>query len=148
MLVDGDDLAGSVERIAELLAVRAAGKPAVLVVDSLQTVRAIGTDTAGSPRERVDAVVRALKSMRDRHGFLVVATCELARGAYRSKALAEQINDLAAFKESGGIEYAAQTALVLRSVPDEPALVDVAVPKNRAYRKDAFRLGSTTPRRS
>lgn len=140
ILIDADDAAGSVEKVAEYLAAQAKGAPAVLVVDSLQTARALGTDAAGSPRERVDAVVRALKAARDRYGFLVVATCELARGSYRSKAQAEQINDLAAFKESGGIEYAAQTALVLRSVPDEPSLVDVSVPKNRAYRKDPFRL--------
>lgn len=34
----------------------------------------------------------------------------------------------------------AQTALVLRSVPDQSSLVDVTVPKNRAYRREPFRL--------
>jgi KaiC/GvpD/RAD55 family RecA-like ATPase len=140
ILVDGDDAAGSVEAVAELLAARAGGREAVLVVDSIQTARAAGTEDAGSPRERIDCVIRAMKTARDRHGLLVIATCELARGSYRSKNAADQINDLAAFKESGGIEYAAQTALVLRSVPNESDLVDVAVPKNRAYRKEPFRL--------
>lgn len=140
ILLDGEDEAGTVEGVAELVAKRAAGGVGVLVVDSIQTVRAAGTETVDSPRERVDAVVRALKSARDRHGLLVIATCELSRGAYRSRSLAETINDLAAFKESGSVEYAAQTALVLRSVPDEASLVDVTVPKNRAYRRDPFRL--------
>lgn len=140
ILLDGEDAAGSVEGVAELVAKRAAGGLGVLVVDSIQTVSASGTDVAPSPRERVDAVVRALKSVRDKHGLLILATCELARGAYRSRSVAETINDLAAFKESGAVEYAAQTALVLRSVPDEPNLVDVTVPKNRAYKRDPFRL--------
>jgi KaiC/GvpD/RAD55 family RecA-like ATPase len=138
-IVDSEDPSGTVEGVAELLS-RESGDQRVLIVDSIQTVRAEGTDGAQSPRERVDAVVRALKGVRDRHGFLILATCELARGAYRSRQVAETINDMAAFKESGGIEYAAQTALVLRSVPDEARLVDVTVPKNRALGREPFRL--------
>lgn len=112
----------------------------MLVVDSIQTIRAAGTDQAKDAREKVDVVVRALKAVRDRYGFLVIATCELSRGAYRSRSVSETINDLAAFKESGGIEYAAQTALVLRSVPEESNLVDITVPKNRAFKRNPFRL--------
>lgn len=140
VIVDADDPAGTVEGVAAMLAKYDEDLPRVLIVDSLQTVRASGTEEADSPRERVDAVVRAAKAARDRYGFLVIATCELARGSYRSRNVAETINDLAAFKESGGIEYAAQTALVLRSVPDEASLIDVTVPKNRALRRDGFRL--------
>ena len=140
ILIDGDEATGSVEAAVAQLVARAAGKDAVLVVDSIQTARALGSDAAGSPRDRIDCVVRAMKAARDKHGLLIIATCELARGSYRSKNTADQINDLAAFKESGSIEYAAQTALVLRSVPNEGELVDVAVPKNRAYRKEGFRL--------
>ena len=140
ILIDGDEAAGSVEAAVAQLVARACGADAVLVVDSIQTARAAGSDVAGSPRDRIDCVVRALKAARDKHGLLLIATCELARGSYRSKNTADQINDLAAFKESGSIEYAAQTALVLRSVANESELVDVAVPKNRAYRKEGFRL--------
>ena len=140
VLLDSDDDLGTVEGAAALLAQADPDFPRVLVIDSVQTVRALGTDDAASPRERVDAVVRALKTASQKYGFLVLATCELARGAYRSRNVAEAINDLAAFKESGGIEYAAQTALVLRSVPDDATLIDVTVPKNRAYRRDPFRL--------
>lgn len=140
LLVDGDEAQGTVEGVVDLLVAKTGGGGGVLIVDSIQTAKAKGTDTAGSPRERIDLVLKALKAARDKHGLLVMATCELARGSYRSRSTAEQINDLAAFKESGGIEYAAQTALVLRSVPDESSLVDVVVAKNRAYRKDPFRL--------
>jgi KaiC/GvpD/RAD55 family RecA-like ATPase len=140
VLVDSEDASGSVEAIAMMLAAIPTTGPRVLIVDSLQTVRAAGTETAKDARERVDTVVRALQAAREKYGFLVIATCELSRGAYRSRSVAEAINDLAAFKESGGIEYAAQTALVLRSVPDEASLVDVTVPKNRAYKRNPFRL--------
>ena len=139
-VVGEDDEGSTVEAAAALLAQKAEGQPAVLIVDSLQTVRCEGHDGKQSPKDRVDTVVRALKAVREKYGFMVVTTCELARGAYRSRNVAETINDLAAFKESGSIEYAAQTALVLRSVPEESQLIDVSVPKNRAYKRDFFRL--------
>jgi hypothetical protein len=111
----------------------------VLVVDSLQTAPALGTAEATSPRERVDAVVAACKRVAAR-GALVLATCELARGAYRSRDAKERIDDLAAFKESGGIEYGATCALVLRSVPETPDLIDATFAKNRVGTKLDFRL--------
>ena len=130
-LWDSDEDEISLERASKDLRATAGDLPSVLLVDSLQTVRVDGAAGAGSPRERIDAVVRAAKlaAKVDRH--LVVATSELARGAYRSRDVSESINDLAAFKESGGIEYALGLALVLRSRPDANGLVDVTVPKNR-----------------
>jgi hypothetical protein len=136
-VVDGDE-GWTLESAAACLAKRAPKGPAVLVVDSTQTVAAEGTESASNPRERVDAVVAALKRVVKAHPFLVLATSELARGAYRSRNNADHINDLASFKESGGVEYAAQTALVLRSLEGE--LVDVSVPKNRGGRKDGFTI--------
>lgn len=62
---------------------------------------------------------------------LVIATSELARGAYRNQQSADDTNPLAAFKESGGIEYGFGLALVLRSRKGTNDLVDVAVAKNR-----------------
>jgi hypothetical protein len=70
----------------------------------------------------------------------VFATCELNRGSYRTSDPVARVADLAAFKESGGIEYGASVALVLRSVKDEPDLVDVAFAKNRLGPRPEFRL--------
>jgi replicative DNA helicase len=136
-LLDGDE-GWTIETAAAHLATFTADQPGVLVVDSAQTVDAKGTVEAESPRTRADAVVRSLKHVVRSNPFLVLATSELARGAYRSRNTADQINDLAAFKESGSIEYAAQTAVVLRSVPDGGGAVDVAIPKNRGGKKDGF----------
>jgi hypothetical protein len=110
----------------------------VLLADSIQTLRAAGTEGA-EPRARVDAVVHALKSAT-RIGLLVLATCELARGAYRSNDPAQRTNSLAAFKESGSVEYGMDGALVLRTVSGEPDLVDVEVVKNRLGSRPEFRL--------
>lgn len=137
---DSDDEATTVEGVAAKLFEISQGKPAVLLVDSIQTVACDAGDAGGEPRHRVDSVVRALKRVTSKYKLLVIATCELARGSYRSKDAAAQINDLAAFKESGSIEYAAQTALILRSVAGEGDLFDVAVPKNRGLKKTPFRL--------
>ncbi len=139
-LVDGEDEGAYVEDVAAGLRKRAGTGPAVLVVDSLQTVAIRAHAGRESRREEIDAVVGALKSAAKRHGLLVVATTELARGAYRSKQAADQIDDLAAAKESGGIEYAATTLLVLRSVAGTPNIVDVAMPKNRLGQKLPFRF--------
>jgi hypothetical protein len=141
-LVDSDEEQATVEDVAGWIRARAAGGPAILLVDSLQTVRAAGTDDARDPRARVGAVMTALKAAA-RTGLLVGATCEVSRGAYGSRNPQDRIEDLAAFKESGGIEYGAHLALVLRSVADEVGLVDVTQPKNRwAHRgeRPAFRL--------
>jgi KaiC/GvpD/RAD55 family RecA-like ATPase len=143
-LVDSEDAddAITIERVStELAAKRGTGHASVLIVDSIQMAKAIGTESIDSPRERIDAVVKALKRAAKRDGHLVIVTSELARGAYRDN---NEINPLAAFKESGSIEYGVGTALVLRTVDGEPSLIDVAIPKNRIGRsadaKRPFRM--------
>jgi KaiC/GvpD/RAD55 family RecA-like ATPase len=143
-LVDSEDASESItiERVStELAAKRGAGHSSVLIVDSIQMAKAIGTESIDSPRERIDAVVKALKRAAKRDGHLVIVTSELARAAYRGD---NEINPLAAFKESGSIEYGVGTALVLRTVDGEPSLIDVSIPKNRIGRsadaKRPFRM--------
>lgn len=133
----------TIERVSrELSKARGVDEMSVLIVDSIQMAKAAGSEMIDSPRERIDAVVRALKAAAKRDGHLVIVTSELARGAYRDAGAA--INPLAAFKESGSIEYGAGTAIVLRTVDDAPGLVDVTVPKNRIGRsadaKKPFRM--------
>lgn len=151
-ILDADDDGHCVEEAAAWLdEMRPKGSPCALIVDSAQTVRAIGTDDADSMKSRVEAVVRGAKAVTKRIQCVTLLASELARGSYRSRNVAEQTEDLAAFKESGAIEYAAQTAFVLRSVPDdqlgdefersaEHHYVDVTTPKNRRYGKPNFRL--------
>ncbi len=140
LLVDADEDNALVEDLVEEFVQRHPAGPRVLIVDSIQTVRCSGSADADGPRARIDLVIGALKRAAKAHGLLVIATCELARGAYRSKNAADQIDDLAAFKESGGIEYGAALLLVLRSVADSPGMVDVSMPKNRMGQKLPFRL--------
>ncbi len=144
LLVDADESEVNVEEISAELKRMAGGKPSVLIIDSIQTVNTVGAQDADGPRARVDSVIATLKRCAKVDGHLVIATCELARGSYRSKNASEQIDDLAAFKESGGIEYGVATALVLRSVAtaegEANGLVDVTMPKNRLGRKLDFRI--------
>ena len=133
---DGEPIA--IGEVAEEL-VRRFGGPGLLAVDSIQTVRPASMGDE-SPRGRVDAVVGELKRAACQHGHFVFATTELARGAYRSRNAADRIDDLAAFKESGGIEYGCDFAMVLRSVKDEVDLIDVTIAKNRVGRRPPFRL--------
>jgi KaiC/GvpD/RAD55 family RecA-like ATPase len=136
-ILDGDD--GATVETAVDAATAAAAKAGVVVVDSIQTARAAGTDEATSPRARIDAVVIAIRRA-SRQGVTMVVTSEVSRGAYRQRDPSERIEDLAAAKESGSIEYAAQTLLVLRPVPDRTGEIDVAVAKNRGGDRAPMRL--------
>jgi KaiC/GvpD/RAD55 family RecA-like ATPase len=115
-------------------------QPGVLIVDSAQTARVERGEYAADVRTRVGLVVQAAKRAAHTHGWLVLLTSELARAAYRSQASADETNPLAAFKESGAVEYGAETALVLRNVAGGDGAIDVTVAKNRGYLKEAFRL--------
>jgi hypothetical protein len=140
-VVDGSE--ATVEEAAEQLESLArnapADRPPVFGLDSLQTARVRGVSPVASHRERVDAVTGALRGLA-RRGWLPIATSELSRAAYRSRDVRERIDPLAAFKESGSIEYAAGLALVLSSVEDEALLVDVTIAKNKRGSREPFRL--------
>lgn len=128
-LVDADEIGAAVEDVAEKLARRSSEKTGVLFVDSLQTVRARDTGLDTNPREQINSVMRALKRAATKHRLLVIATSELSRGAYSGHA--KPIDPLAAFKESGGIEYGAAVALIIRCSPSAENIFEVYVPKNR-----------------
>lgn len=124
------------------------GKRAVLVVDSLQTVRckALEGKSAPSPRDVVEANVAAFRWVTSTYRMLGVATSEANRAAYRDGAATMQMG-LAAGAESRSIEYAAQTLIVLRADDAEPdTLFHAEVAKNRARLKGtfSFRLNRAT----
>ncbi len=140
-VVDADRYDATVESVSAALVTMRGPRPSVLVVDSVQTARAHGTDDAEGPRLRVDAVLRALKRETKRHGHLTIALSEVSRGRYRSRVKGDRVAALAGGKESGGIEYGCGVLLDLSSVPDETGLVDVEIAKNRLGPKDlTFRL--------
>ncbi len=134
MIIDADDEKATIEDAAKWLVTLAEklGRTGVLVVDSIQTARSEHSDDL-QVRERVDQVVKVLKAMR-RLGLLVVATSEVSRSFYGKST--ERTEPLAAFKESGGIEYGLDVAIVLDSVKGEVGQVDVFVPKSRLGRSD------------
>ncbi len=139
-LIDADEEQLTFEQVSAELEKQRGEAPSVLVIDSIQTVPVFGMETADGPRARTDLVTAAMKREAKTRKHLVVATCEMPRGAYRSQNASERIDDLAAFKESGSIEYGASVALVMRSVPGDGGLVDVTMPKNRLGTKAGFRL--------
>jgi len=132
ILVDGDEDGVTIDSVSKALRESAGEGRSVLFVDSMQTARSGGPpERDGDPRARVNAVVRALKVAGKRDGHLVIASSELARGAYRNRDQAENVTPLSAFKESGDVEYGVALALVLVSVPGSSDLVDAEIVKNR-----------------
>lgn len=147
LLVDSDEDDAGIEDVAEELHERAAGGPSVLIVDSVQTARAAGTDSADGPRARVDAVMRSLKMAAKVHGHLVIATSELNRGSYGGGDPSRRVEDIASYKESGGAEYGATTAMVLKTIKGaEGHLVDVTMPKNRQGPRMSWRMSFDSER--
>ena len=132
-----EDAAAALDDMAER---GAEGRPRVLVVDSLQTARCRAAAGAESTRERIDATLRTLRGIA-KQGVLVIVTSEMARGGYRTGDRGIDVSALASGKESGSIEYGASLLLGLRTVKDEPGMVDVEVAKNRlGPAKPEFRL--------
>ena len=135
ILADGSEETSSVGWISkELQCSRRDGVTSVLIADSIQTVRTVAKASKQDAITKTNVVVQELKAAALEAGHLVIATSELARGAYRNKNQSENINPLAAFKQSGDIEYAIQFGLTLVSRPGSPDLIDAIVVKNRLGR--------------
>lgn len=138
MLFDSDEDEVTIELAAAELAKAAQGAPATLVIDSIQTARSAGSAAADNPRARADEIMRVIKQVAKQYGHLVIALSEVSRGWYRNSN--DRIDPLAAFKESGGIEYGAAVALAMANVKGEDDLVDVVIAKNRLGQKPPFRV--------
>lgn len=136
LLVEGHE-GWTIETFAEELHERAEGRSVVLMFDSLQTLAAHEVRGEMTMRERVTLCTQQLQRVAARR-TLVVGTSELARGAYRTNDPTQRTEDLAAFKESGAIEYGVDLALVLRSEKSgstaEHVDINVTVAKNRLRR--------------
>ncbi len=138
-LFDAEQDGATIDSVATFLREQTDNAPTVLIVDSLQVARAEGTDAARDQRHRAELVIAALKRASTQ-GALVIATSELSRSAYRARRNDEGVNLLAAAKESGSIEYAADALLVMQPVADEDGVVDCELVKCRFGRKASSRL--------
>ncbi len=131
----------TIERAAHDLATyakRETGGRAMLVVDSLQTVRCDaerGDDGNMSVREAVTQRAQAIRDMATKHLMIVLATCEMNRLGYNKKDASENTDDLASAAESRAVEYSARVLLALRSVAGEKDLVELKIAKNKHGRR-------------
>lgn len=140
--VDTDEGADLVTAARRLRAAHPEGH-AVLIVDSIQAYAQSYAAAAGpvtSIRERIDAVVRTLKMIAKTQKMIVIALSEVGRGSYGRKNPEEQTADLAASKESSGIEYGAGAVMMMRNRRGENGVVDVSFPKARLGRIEPFVL--------
>lgn len=132
----------TLERVFAELARRYPDATRCVVADSLQTVRTERTAALDNQRAKIDDVIATAKQLSRAPATraMVIFTSELARGSYRSEASADATSDLAAFKESGGIEYGAHVLLVLRSFKGDGNFIGATMPKNRLGPKLDFNL--------
>lgn len=100
------------------------GKSCLVVVDSIQKVAASVTYR----RESLDNWVHKLEALK-KYGHHVIMISEKNRGTYGDASLK-------GYKESGELEYAADTAFdLIMPVPEDGSLVDVFITKNRHYHR-------------
>jgi len=128
----------TIERAAADLRQRYPDGPALLVADSLQTVACEGGASAMSPRELVEANVRALRRVSTEHRLRTLATSEANRASYRSEEAADQASDIATGAESRAIEFGAQQVLRVRTPKGHPDIARVIVAKNRRADRGEF----------
>lgn len=118
------------------------GPRAMLGIDSVQTVRCdadANAEKSGRELAEVSAVtfrVQAIRKVASRYRLIAIATSEFGRGAYRSSDPSQQTTTLAAGKWSGAIEYSARVLLGLRSVSNQPGLIEMDVAKNKHGPRD------------
>lgn len=108
---------------------KAAGKPAALFVDSIQSA-AEGEDRKAA----VAAAVAAARAVASRHRMIVWCTSEMNRAAYRSSVSAAEQNGMAAGADSRNIEFQARVLLNLTSIAGEGDRIECRVVKNKLGR--------------
>jgi KaiC/GvpD/RAD55 family RecA-like ATPase len=131
--------------VARLAHVRAEADPnghphgprAMLGMDSIQTITCsadVAARHAGRDLSEVAAVtarVHAVRAVATQHRLIAIATSEMGRGAYRSSDPREQTATLASGKWSGAIEYSARVLIGVRSVSEQPDLIELELAKNK-----------------
>lgn len=98
----------------KLEAIKQGQQPPVLIIDYLQAI-APSNDNA-TDKQNIDHTIRTLKILQDRNNALVIALSSLNRASYN-----EPISK-SSFKESGSIEYTADTLIGLELYTDRESL--------------------------
>lgn len=99
------------------------GAPALVVVDHIQRLPA----SVEFKKASLDRWIHRLDSLKKR-GFTVLMISEINRASYNSDAY------MGAYKESGEIEYAAETGIQLLRGPGETVEVHVVANRHRPFR--------------
>lgn len=127
-MFDTDETLYTVEEIAhEARRVKEkTGKPPLVIVDYIQRMPA-GEDLKRKDlRERVDFIVTGLQTHVARViGSPVIALSSVSRGAYELKPDSPLEKKIAAFKESGGIEFTGYTVALLIAENSDNDIVNV-----------------------
>jgi replicative DNA helicase len=134
--------------LAVRLAVEVEAPTRLLVLDSVQTIRATA-DQKIDPEEReaISAFMWLTRRLAKKHNLVVIAAAQLNRPAYSNRKTSKDINPLAMFAGSRAIEHASDVAVLLDE-PDEDGVVRFIVPRNRLGEKGRFSARLDRPRAS
>lgn len=130
----------TIEQAAEELVRVANGRRCMLGVDSIQVVRC-GLESASereiSEQRAITARTIALRRLAAKHRMIIIATSETSRASYRARTEDDRIEDIAAGKGSGSIEFKSKVLLTVRKVKRAPGVYSVSPTKNKLQRDDS-----------
>lgn len=141
-ILDGGEELVTIEQASHQLS-KAARGPGVLAIDSAQMANSVTIPTTGGrvdAPERLRLIMEASKRAAREHGHLVMISSEINRESFKNKDQSQNSEDLASFKGSSAIEYAADLAIVLKKVKGDGDYVDGTAPKSRIGAIEPFRL--------
>jgi RecA/RadA recombinase len=121
---------------------RQEGQPALVILDSVQTIPPEADHSAESERIVYKQLMGLCRSKASEHGLIVLLTSQSNRASYSKRKAEENSVAIASFSGTAAIEFLSDVAVVL-SLPDEESeTVKVEMVKNRLI-NSAHRLPRT-----
>jgi KaiC/GvpD/RAD55 family RecA-like ATPase len=106
------------------------GSPALIVLDSAQTIPLSTDSSTDQPRLALKAFMKACRTWASELGWIFLLTSQSNRASYRHRRGEENSLAIASFAESAAVEFMSDIALVL-GTPDDNENVPVEFVKNR-----------------
>jgi len=108
-----------------------AGNPAMVILDSIQTIPARRELDAGSEREAYKLFMQLCRERASGNGWIVLLTSQSNRASYSRRKAEENSVAMASFSGTAAIEFLSDVALVMSLPNESDQIVKVEMVKNR-----------------
>lgn len=126
-----DTVTSTAEEVFAYVASKVAGLPALVILDSTQTIPPSRAVIGEDLRTRIIRFMGMTRIAAEKYKLIVLLTSQSNRASYRMKRTADNSHDMASFAESASIEFLSDVALVLGLPDQETEIVRANLVKNR-----------------